>query len=142
MNISVHIVILFQMNLKPATILDNKESCNYNKSDFSAMIIFTRSVNCEDGLCGENVERSWHMIPNIVDQCGKHFVPKMRKKRRKPSWMDNRAHKAQKTKHKSYDKQKRELSYENREDYKKTLNTFTREARRSKEKFEMKMAEK
>ena len=56
--------------------------------------------------------------------------------------MDNSAHKAQKTKHKSYDKQKREPSYENREDYKKALTIFTREARKSKEKFEMKMAEK
>ena len=94
-----------------------------------------RSVNWKNGLCGENVERSWHMITNIVDQCRKHFVPKMRKrKKRKPSWMDNRAHKAQKTKHKSY-KQKREPSYENREYYKKALNIFTREARRSKEKF-------
>ena len=63
------------------------------------------------------------MIPNIVDQCGKHFVPKMRKrKKRKPSWMDNRSQKAQKTKHKSYDTQKREPSYENREDYKKIYN--------------------
>ena len=34
------------------------------------------------------------------------------------------------TKHKSYDKQKREPSYENREDYKKALNIITREARR------------
>ena len=55
---SDHRVISFQMNLKPATILDNKESCNYNKADFSPMIIFTRSVNCKDGLCEENVERS------------------------------------------------------------------------------------
>ena len=102
-----------------------------------------RSVNWKDGLCGENVERSWHMITNIVDQCRKHFVPKMRRrKKRKSSWMDNRAHKAQTTKHKSYKKQKREPSYENREDYKKALNIFTREARRSNEKFEMKMSEK
>ena len=28
------------MNLKPATILDNKEYYNYNKADFSAMITF------------------------------------------------------------------------------------------------------
>ena len=64
---SDHRVILFQMNLKPVTILDNKESYNYNKADFSAMIIFIRSVNWRDGLYGENVERSWHMITNIVD---------------------------------------------------------------------------
>ena len=48
----------------------------------------------------------------------------------------NRAHKAQETKHKSYDKQKWEPSYENREDHKKALNIFNREARRSTEKFE------
>ena len=47
---SDHRVILFQMNLKPVTILDNKESCHYNKTDFSAMIIFMRSVNWKDGL--------------------------------------------------------------------------------------------
>ena len=41
---SNHRVILFQMNLKPVTVLDNKESYNYNKVDFSAMIIFMRSV--------------------------------------------------------------------------------------------------
>ena len=83
------------------------------------------------------------MITNIVDQCKKQYVPKMRKKRKKKkhSWMDNRAHKAQKRKHKSYDIQKRESSDKNREDYKKVLNIFTREARRSKEKFERKMAE-
>ena len=34
-----------------------------------------------------------------------------------------------------------EPSYENREDYKKALNIFTMEVKRSKEKFEMKMAE-
>ena len=60
------------------------------------------------------------MITNIVDRCRKYFVPKMIKgKKRKPSWMDNRAHKAQKGKHKSYDKQK--LSYQNMEDYKKAI---------------------
>ena len=42
---SDHRVIIFKMNLNPATILDNKESYNYNKANFSAMIIFTRSVN-------------------------------------------------------------------------------------------------
>ena len=42
---SDHRVILFKMNLKPATLLDNKESYKYNKADFSAMIIFMRSVN-------------------------------------------------------------------------------------------------
>ena len=29
-----------------------------------------------------NVERSWHMITTIVDQCRKHFVPKMKKERK------------------------------------------------------------
>ena len=52
--------------------------------------------------------------------------------------MDNRAHTR---KHKSYDRQKRESSDENREDYKKALNIFTRAARKSKEKFERKMTE-
>ena len=67
------------------------------------------------------------MITNIVDQCKKQYVPKMRKgKKKKPSWMDNRAHKAQKRKHKSYDRQKRESSDKNREDYKKALNKFER----------------
>ena len=99
---SDHRVILFKMNLKPATILDNKESYNYNKADLYAIIIFMRvnwinNIKFQNGICGENVERSWHMITDIVDQCRKHFVPKMRKrKKRKPPWMDNRAHKAQK----------------------------------------------
>ena len=53
-------------------------------------------------------------------------------------WMDNRA---QKTKHKSCDRQKRESSDENREVYKKAFNIFSREARSSNEKFERKMAE-
>ena len=139
---SDHRVIIFKMNLKPATILDNKEYYNYNKADFSAMITFMRSINWKDELCSKNVERSWLMITNIVDQCKKQYVPKMRKgKKKKPSWMDNRAHKAQKRKHKSYDRQKRESSDKNREDCKKALNIFTMEARRSKEKFERKMAE-
>ena len=100
------------------------------------MNTFMRSINWKDGLCGKNVERSWLMITNIVDQCKKkQYVPK------KPSWMDNRAHKAQKKKHKSYDRQKRESSDKNREDYKKALNIFTREARRSMEKFERNKAE-
>ena len=65
-----------------------------------------RGINWKDELCGKNVERSWLMIPNIVDQCKKQYVPKMRKgKKKKPSWMDNRA---QNRKHKSYDRQKRE----------------------------------
>ena len=55
--------------------------------------------------------------------------------------MDNRAHKAQKRKHKIYDRQKIESSDKNREDYMKALNIFTREARRPKEIFERKMAE-
>ena len=89
------------MNLKPATILDNKEYYNYNKADFSAMITFMRSINWKDELCGKNVERSSLMITNIVDQCKKQYVPKMRKgNKKKPSWMDNRAHKAQNRKHK------------------------------------------
>ena len=99
------------MNLKSATILDNKEYYNYSKADFSAMLAFMRSAYWKDGLCGINVERSRLMITNIVDQCKKQYVPKMRKrKKKKPSWMDNRAHKAQQRKHKSYDRQKRESS--------------------------------
>ena len=83
------------------------------------------------------------MITNIVAQCRKHFVPKMKKRnKRKPPWMDNRAHTAQKTNHKRYNKQKIEPSDENRKYYKKALNIFTMESRRSNEKFEMKMAEK
>ena len=71
---------MFKMNLKPATILDNKESYNYNKADFSAMITFMRSINWKDGLCGQNMKRSWLMITNIVDQYKKQYVPKMRKR--------------------------------------------------------------
>ena len=80
---SDHRVIIFKMNLKAVTILDNKEY--YNKADFSAMITFMRSINWKDELCGKNVERSWLMITNIVDQCKKQYVPKMRKgKKNKP----------------------------------------------------------
>ena len=46
-------LLYFLMNLKPATILDNKES--YNKAYFSAMIIFIRSVNWKVG----HVEKMW-----------------------------------------------------------------------------------
>ena len=45
-----------------------------------------------------------------------------------PSCMDNRAHKSQKSKHKFYDRQKREPSDEGRETYKKELNIFTSDA--------------
>ena len=49
---SDHRVIIFKMNLKPAAVLDNKESYNYNKADFSAMITFMRSsIIWNDGLC-------------------------------------------------------------------------------------------
>ena len=51
-------VIIFKMNLKPATLLLNKESYNCNKDYFSAMIIFMIGVNWTDGLCGKNVEIS------------------------------------------------------------------------------------
>ena len=61
------------MNLKPATIFDNKESYNYNKAYFSAVVIFMRSVKWKYGLCGKNVEGSWQMITNIVDQCRKQY---------------------------------------------------------------------
>ena len=54
-----------------------------------------------------------------------------KRKKRKPSWMDNRAHKAQKTKVTA----NRKGNHLNREDYNKALNIFTREARRSKGKF-------
>ena len=52
---SDHRVIIFKKNLKAATILDNKESYNYNKADFSVMITFMRGINWKDGLCGKNV---------------------------------------------------------------------------------------
>ena len=74
------------------------------------------------------------MITNIVDQCKKQYVPKMRK-RNLHRWITEHI------KHKSYDRQKREAADKNREDYKKILNIFSREARRSKERFERKMAE-
>ena len=54
MNIRVIIELFyFKMNLKPATLLDNKESYNYNKADLSAMIIFMRSVNWKEGYVWE-----------------------------------------------------------------------------------------
>ena len=46
-----HRVIIFKMNLKPATILDNKEY--YNKAEFAAMITFMRGINWKDELCGK-----------------------------------------------------------------------------------------
>ena len=73
---SDHTVILFLMNLKSVTILNNKESYNYDKADFSAMIIFMRSVNWKDRLCGDIMVYDYKYIG---DQCRKHFVPKMRK---------------------------------------------------------------
>ena len=91
---SDHRVILFQMNLKPVTILDNYESYNYNEEYFSAMIIFMRGVNWKDGLYGENMERSWHMITNIVDQ----FCSKDEKKTEKETFMDGTEPKRQNTK--------------------------------------------
>ena len=87
----------------------------------------------------ENVERSWHMITIIVDQCRKHFVPKMRKVNLH-GWITE--HIKHPKKHKIYDKQKWEPFDENRKDYNNPLNIFTMESRRSKEKFEMKMDEK
>ena len=69
-------------------------------SYFSAMITFMRSINWKDELCGKNVERSWLMITNIVDQCKKQYVPKMRKgKKKKPSWItEHIKHKRENTK--------------------------------------------
>ena len=48
-----HRVIIFKMNLRPATILDNKDYYNYNKAEFAAMITFKRSINWKDELCGK-----------------------------------------------------------------------------------------
>ena len=56
-------------------------------------------------------------------------------------WMDNAAHKAQKRKHTKYDIYKKVKTESSRNDYKEALNYYTKEARRSKEKFERKLAE-
>ena len=78
-----------------------------------------RSINWKDGLYGKNVERSWLMITNIVDQCKKQYVPKMRK-RNLHGWITE--HKRENTKVMT-DRKGNNLI---REDYKKALNIFTR----------------
>ena len=74
------------------------------------------------------------MIINIVNQYRKDSVPRMRK-RNLHGWIMH-------IKHKTLRQTKRESSYENREYYKRALNTFTREARRTKEMSEKNTAEK
>ena len=56
-------------------------------------------------------------------------------------WMDSAAHKAQKRKHTKYDIYKKFKTEHSRNNYKETLNYYTKEARRSKEKFERKLAQ-
>ena len=45
MNMSDHRVSILEINRKPETILGNKESYNYNKTDLSTMNILMRRVN-------------------------------------------------------------------------------------------------
>ena len=47
-----HRVITYKINLKPATILDNRESYNYNKANLYVKIIFMKGANWKDELCG------------------------------------------------------------------------------------------
>ena len=56
-------------------------------------------------------------------------------------WMDSAAHKAQKIKHTKYDIYNKAKTESSRNDYKEALNYYTKEARRSKEKIERKLAE-
>ena len=59
----------------------------------------------------------------------------------KKMWMDSAAHKAQKRKHTKYDIYKKVKTESSRNYYNEALNYYTKEARRSKEKFEMKLVE-
>ena len=55
--------------------------------------------------------------------------------------MDSAAHKAQKRKHTKYDIYKKFKTERSKNNYKDALNYYTKEARRSKEKFERKLAQ-
>ena len=60
---------------------------------------------------------------------------------KKSMWMDSAAHKAQKRKHTKYDIYKKLKTESSRNNYKEALNYYTKEAKRSKEKFERKLSE-
>ena len=84
----------------------------------------------------------WCTFSCILNKCRNKYVPKKTgRKKKKPMWMDNAAHKAQKRKHTKYDIYKKVKTESSRNDYKEALNYYTKEARRSKEKFERKLSE-
>ena len=77
-----------------------------------------------------------------MNKCRSKYVPKKTGRRKKKNmWMYNAAHKAQKRKHTKYDNYQKLKTESSRNHYKEALNYYTKEARRSKEKFERKLAQ-
>ena len=69
------------------------------------------------------------------------YQRRLGEERKKLMWMDSAAHKAQKRKHTKYNIYKKFKTERSRNNYKEALNYYTKEARRSKENFERKLAQ-
>ena len=140
---SDHRIVLFDMILQTHMKSDNRMMYDYNKADIPGMIKFMEGVKWEEEFIGKNVEEMWNVFTYNVGDCRESHIPKRKKRRsnKKAVWMDNRAHKAQKKKHKLYDKHKEHPTNDSKDKYKKALNLFTKESKRSKEKFETKLAQ-
>ena len=69
------------------------------------------------------------------------YQRKLGEERKKNMWMDSAAHETQKRKHIKYDIYKKFKTERSRNNYKEALNYYTKEAWRSKENFERKLAQ-
>ena len=116
------------------------QKCTYNyiNADVLGMKSYMMRIKWKEELQNKNIEEMWCTFLSILNKCRNK---KTGRRKKKPMWMDSAAHKAQNRKHTKYDIYKKFKTERSRNNYKEALNYYTKEARRSKEKFERKLAQ-
>ena len=136
---SDHDVILFNLNLHIDTYL-SPEIVFYNKGDYDN---FRSFVDCQDWevLTDANIEDTWSMIKDTLNQGTSEFVPKCKiKNTYKPPWLNKSATKAIKSKQKAYKNYLANKTHYNEFKYKMMRNAVTTEVRAAKKYFEQRIA--
>ena len=119
-----------------------REVARYHKADYEKICNELETVQWKEILEGKEVEQAWNIIKEEMLESVRRWVPKgIGKTRKYPFWMKSRIRKMIKARDRAWKRYCEKPSYENHQTYKIRRNGVTKEIRRAKRDFEIKIAE-
>jgi hypothetical protein len=141
---SDHNVITFQVNCEVISRSNATDVYDYNKGNYKLISEELDKMNWLTAMEGLCVEGMWKCLVDKLHELKVKFIPRrtVKKKVKTKPWMKNNLRNKIKKKNSKWRNQRLCPTYENIMEYRKARNEVTREIRRAKCEFEVKLAEK